>query len=1077
MEAVRSQARALLEGAARNLAKDEKIRKIAQLVEIAKFRADTPLLEEIVSSVSELVSDRSKAVRRSVVDFVGEVVCESVRATESCAANGVDACAFLAASSVGDGSAGLAAAALKCAARILGRFGRGSSSQDWLDGVSRKRLVESLKVTSDSAKYYSAGAECVLAVLLRDAEADVATARREAKKARASAATKEAASAIATAVTSQDAPERRAAALEACAAALSSHFLLIHRELVSAVIAALEADADDAAVWCAVSALHSAESARRQHSSQGVLAAASVRLEAALERAGRHELADQALAAARNGEKLAAHGRKRMRDDDEIEPVGSPPKKQLTESSVAPSAAFVLAPEHRLSVLLETIFQKPLPPEEKEESSGRARSIRSVEALKVAIETAIKAFASDEPALAIAELQDEIAEEPAAKRRARDPRIRRERTAATPVVVDDEETHTLTVEEVVVSHAVEAVDEDDSVVLTAAEAGELGPGERILSLELSTQQERYMRRLALERVAEMPHAENGGREARDAIVARLARYELIPTEPETTKRLLEALSYENAASSNHEVKQKRSAEEWKALNAARAEAALKLLYEAYADRDLVAYDALMVALLPALVDALAKGGPNERAIFAEAVCAAPLLTHAAVEALVQSSCLNMDDSNDVEDEQQQQQRDDVLSKKKVSLGLTALRDLALGRPKSRAICCAAALDLTRRADAKPYVRDKAVRLATNVLFPVVAVQPYVRRFAHTNATARLDDESLTADDARRELALLVALCVKDLHLVPHLLSLVARIARSDADHPVRKALDAELPRLAPALALAHGCEPVLLALAADSASVDYDSYEDLLAALVELFADLPPTRRGKGLWAGVQALARSGRTRRLDLLASAVNDATASQFLQVLPDLLAPGALDDEKVVKAFKRAASSAPVNSNTAAPDEQNLDAPQVLIALHQVEGVPRKRVTDALSLCFANRDTFGAVALRDVCRLHSCAIALTLFNVGARPHAHSSAFDRTARRKISPATADAHSHSRSQNVPFAALRFCCKYRACSPRGWTCLHSFGGAGPRQTCIDFRKAPFCMRRSTWRRRLYGINPSFGKGS
>ncbi|KAJ8611262.1 hypothetical protein CTAYLR_004167 [Chrysophaeum taylorii] len=988
-DVVRQQTRALLESAATSVGKEEKIRKIAQLVEIARFRADAALVEEIVASVCEHVTDKSGSVRRSVLDFV-DAVCATDKASVACGAKALEVASYLAAAGVGDGAVGVSVKALRVAARALGvpRFRR-REEEDVLDAVSRERLVGSLGM-SPSVKYVAAAAEAVLAVVLRDADYDYRSAAS--KKARAGASTKEALGALATAAGSLGG-EKRGCVLDAVAVALAKYFVLVHRELVSAAISALEADGDAAAVRCCASALHSAETAR-QKTPQGVITGAATRLEVALQRAGHHDLAERALEAARSGEGLKLQPKRSREEDEEEEEddlVEEPPEKKAKtppadvvavvepEEQNPPNFLFALAPEHRLAIALEILEARalPAPPEPLGRASGA--TIRTLEQLRVAVDAAVAAFAA--PAASKAPPPD--VNKP---RRAKDPRVRRERPSTPPSVVvvdddrqlDDDEKQVAAVtvpvveeEEAFQEEEEEEEDEEEAAAaedggvasVSAAEAGEVTRGE-VEPKALSAAQEQYMRRATLERLATTKIAEPALRGTRNAVLARLARYELRRVDADSLKNLLDSLTYDAGD------EKKKTAEEWKEVNAARCEAALSVLYEAYAQNDDELYDALFAAIIPSLVDALSRGNANERTLFSEALVAAPRFPQKAVGVLVDATCLAADD-------------DDALVRKKILLGLSALRDVALARPRCRASCANAALDLTRRPAASQEVRDKAVRLASNVLFPVVAIQPYVRDFAMKNARDRLSD-ARAIDDARRELALLVALCVKDLSLLPSLVDVVVLFSRDDDDHPVRQALDAELVRLAPALATAHGCEAVLAALAAparndvvvkqeqrdDSSSpppplvvvVREDAGENghgasssssrdaIVARLVQVLGDLPASRRGKGLWAGVEALfkARPGAD-GVKFVAPALNDATAAQFLEVLPHLLVH--LDDEQVAKAFRRAAA-----------ETDNLDAPQVLVALHRVEGVPVKRVTEVLSVCLAARDVFGAVTIRD-------------------------------------------------------------------------------------------------------------------
>lgn len=981
METIRQQARSLVESAATSVSRDEKMRKIAQLVEIATFRADAALFEEIVTKVCEHVSDRSKAVRRSVLDFVDQV-CRSDKCGRDSATKALEVAAFLAATGVSEGSVGLSTRALRVAARVMGygRFGRlrkGDLDDDCLADASREQLLGCFKAESESLRYWGAAAECGLALLVRDAEAD---ARLGEKKPKASAKTKAVASALGAGVVDTLNSEPRAKLLDAMGAALSRYFVFVHRELVSAAISALDATADAAAVRTAVTALHAAETLRLK-TKQGVVTAAAARLEAALRRAKQDSATDDALRTARAGEPLTRVKRPRQEeeeddedeDEDDDAPAAKKPKTddaddgavvvpEVPTADIAPSPYFALAPEDRLALVVEILEKRPLvaAPDDTTRLHG---TITTLDELRTAVNAAIAAFAPDDqvkedPAVVKGE---QLSAEP--KARAKDPRTRRERPRAPLVVVEDVDDAAALPNEAALldgdaemTSAADVPPVDEGPLLTAEEAGSL-------LRPLSERQEQYMRRGGLERVAAVQVDEPGLRRVRDAVVARLGRREIADSvvDADAMRSLFEGLSYEPVprAVLPDDQRKKRTADEWKAMNAARCDAALTLLFEAFVRGDAEHYEALAAELVQALVVALARGSANERQLFAETLCCLPRLPERAVAALVKATCMapvNYDGSEAEGD-------DPALAAKKVLLGLSALRDVAIARPAAREMCATAALDLTRQPDARPDVRDKAIRLASNMLFPVVALQPYVRDFATNNGRLRLAEDDLDVDAVRRELALFVALCIKDLPLLHALVDVVVGRAPTDPDHPARQALDAELPRLAPALASVHGCDNVLQALAANQE--DCPARDAIVLRLVELFADLPAPHRGKGLWAGATAYAASRPNGAVNIVAAALADANATQFQQVLPDLLLR--LEDDKLVRAFKRAANATPADTS-AAP---KLDAAQVLVALHhvpvksdkQVDGVPMKSVIAALGTCMGSRDVFGAAALKDV------------------------------------------------------------------------------------------------------------------
>ncbi|KAJ1459707.1 Symplekin tight junction protein C terminal-domain-containing protein [Pelagophyceae sp. CCMP2097] len=306
MEAIRRQTVALMESAALSASKDEKLRAISSLVELALFRADAPLVEDIVASVSQFVSDRAAPVRKCALDFL-EKVAASDKGGADLALRAVHTASFL----VADDVDSVALKAFKVATRLVGRgmcFAAGGDDCD-----TRLRLAAPL-LEGGRADLGQPAVECALAVLLRDAANDTAAGLKK-----GSASTKGGAARLAAA-TKQ--PRVSAAALDATGSALKACFDVVHRELVAAVISALDGTltsdgkSDDGAVRAAAAragtvALHAAEKARQAAQGAGVtgggaVAAAAAKIEAALRRAGQGAAADEALRAARAGEVLGA---------------------------------------------------------------------------------------------------------------------------------------------------------------------------------------------------------------------------------------------------------------------------------------------------------------------------------------------------------------------------------------------------------------------------------------------------------------------------------------------------------------------------------------------------------------------------------------------------------------------------------------------------------------------------------------------------------------------------------------------------------------------------------------------------
>ena len=886
MDAVYRQARGLLESAALASGKEEKVSKIALLVELCVHRADAALVDELVTGVSNFTTDRSSSVRRAVLDFLERVVVGSEHGGDACASRAVETAAYLAC----DEHEGTATRALGVAAVILGAPKFGAFE---LADVSRERLVAAVdgdarkrqSGAAPGAAYLSAAAETLLALVLRDCRHETGT--------RPSAATKRGTAALAAAAKSGASQQL----LDCCAVALAAAFGLVHKELVAAVIAALEA-APEAAAATAVAALHAAETARRAGGA-GAVAAAANKLEAALRRGGKGEAADEALDCARGG--------------------------------------------------------RPLPPRPPPEKRGR----------------------------------DEPADPRAAKRRKRDPRARRERSeAAVPRRAED-------LEEDRDDAAPDDDDDDDDddpsmpppppksadAPLTAAAAGSVrsqppsAPGGRPTlkssANALSDAHARAMRAAAAARCVAAP-PELVARErlyaTRDAVVSRLARFEVDRGDVEGGPGAV-------AATLARAVADKKGRRDG-------VELALRVLFEAYArERALLngdscaaddprrrAYDGALLTLLAALRDGLES---SERALFTDVVLGAPRLPGAAVDFLVR--CCDAADAPAAG----------------VALGLTALRDLAFHRPSVRGACLARCLDLTRRADVAAEVREKAVRLASNQLW----ARPSLRDAVVAHATASVagaakptgqkaegDDERATAlEGVRRELALGVALCVKDVSLVPVLLRNAAATAgRADDSVLVQEAVALELPRLAPALATLHGPEPTLATAAQALKSeagdaVDADrskATEALLLSLLEALAG-PGTKRTPGLWDGAAKLREAVQASRgsssdaddtVRFLVPALGSASAAQFFDALPALLLH--LDDAALAAAFRRAVAATLSATNKVSGAAATLGAAELVVGLHGVDDkvVPVKRVTEALNVCLAARDVFGALCLRD-------------------------------------------------------------------------------------------------------------------
>ena len=494
-------------------------------------------------------------------------------------------------------------------------------------------------------------------------------------------------------------------------------------------------------------------------------------------------------------------------------------------------------------------------------------------------------------------------EEPPAKKRRRDPRTRRERKLS--IDYDDVGDDAMEVEEEDLEMPPPAEPPKDDRALSAQAAGRLvagARGPRAAAAPVPDAHRARLREGAAARCLAAPAETVAGEkrfETRDAIVARLARGEACD-QPEGVARVL-----------RRAVADKKSRRDGLELG-------LRVLFELYARekrgaaRD--AYDRCLLALLGALRDGL---DAEERKLLAEAALGAPRLPDAAI-AFLGDLCESPDH---------------------VALGLGALRDVATRRPAARDRCLRRALELTRRPDVAPEVREKAVRLATNQLWPNAALRETVVAFARARleTAAREGPEGRAGDGgdalaaARRELALVVALCVKDASLVPD----VVRAAAATADAPddarratTRQACEAELPKLAPALATVHGAKPTLEhaadALGGDLSPRRRDATEALLRSLVAALATGRGARAPQ-LWEGAVAVRARARRERgsaeeddgVEFLTPALGAATAAEVEAALPSLLRR--LDDAQLGAAFRRAVQTHAVRARR--PDARAL------------------------------------------------------------------------------------------------------------------------------------------------------------
>ena len=176
------------------------------------------------------------------------------------------------------------------------------------------------------------------------------------------------------------------------------------------------------------------------------------------------------------------------------------------------------------------------------------------------------------------------------------------------------------------------------------------------------------------------------------------------------------------------------------------------------------------------------------------------------------------------------------------------------------------------------------------------------------------------------------------------------------------------------MATVHGPEATLAAAAAALDGLDDDKRRDATEALLlGLLAALAGTsgKARPGLWDGATKLRAAVQAARgsaaetddtVKFLVPALSSASATQFFQVLPALLLH--LDDAALGAAFQRAVAAAAAATNKTTGAGAQLSAADLVVGLHAVDEkvVPVKRVTEALNVCLASRDIFGALCLRD-------------------------------------------------------------------------------------------------------------------
>ncbi|XP_065010701.1 uncharacterized protein LOC135640318 isoform X2 [Musa acuminata AAA Group] len=323
---------------------------------------------------------------------------------------------------------------------------------------------------------------------------------------------------------------------------------------------------------------------------------------------------------------------------------------------------------------------------------------------------------------------------------------------------------------------------------------------------------------------------------------------------------------------------------------------------------------------------------------------------------------------------------------RVTQGLSAVWNLILLRPSSRARCLLVALQSA--VHSAEEVRMKAIRLVANKLFPMPGVSQKIEEFAHDKLHSVIDDvpaiEDMDTDEAtsglqedsklgkpsssrgqqsdnalkssthldqnvmssliseaQRCMSLYFALCTKKHSLLREIFTIYKNIS---------KAAKEAVHRQIPILVRTVGSSPELLAIISDPPT----GSEDLLMKVLHTLTDgIVPSQ---DLISSVKKLYHS-RMKDADVLIPVLPFLTKDEIFPIFPHLVN---LPIENFQGALSRVLQGSPKTGPCLTPAE-------VLIAIHGIDpvkdGIPLKKVIDACSACFEQRKVFTQQVLAKV------------------------------------------------------------------------------------------------------------------
>ncbi|CAL9191172.1 uncharacterized protein LOC135583873 [Musa acuminata AAA Group] len=323
---------------------------------------------------------------------------------------------------------------------------------------------------------------------------------------------------------------------------------------------------------------------------------------------------------------------------------------------------------------------------------------------------------------------------------------------------------------------------------------------------------------------------------------------------------------------------------------------------------------------------------------------------------------------------------------RVTQGLSAVWNLILLRPSSRARCLLIALQSA--VHSAEEVRMKAIRLVANKLFPMPGVSQKIEEFAHDKLHSVIDDvpaiEDMDTDEstsglqedsklgkpsssrgqqsdnalkssthldqnvmssliseAQRCMSLYFALCTKKHSLLREIFTIYKNIS---------KAAKEAVHRQIPILVRTVGSSPELLAIISDPPT----GSEDLLMKVLHTLTDgIVPSQ---DLISSVKKLYHS-RMKDADVLIPVLPFLTKDEIFPIFPHLVN---LPIENFQGALSRVLQGTPKTGPCLTPAE-------VLIAIHGIDpvkdGIPLKKVIDACSACFEQRKVFTQQVLAKV------------------------------------------------------------------------------------------------------------------